>query len=123
METMYWTKINWLIDEIGYLPVSDEDGINFYYKGMHDFGLGLHDTDDYAWLNTLLRYDIGGENATEIIRWYYANMDMTVQDAVRIEDRDELYGVCQRLGLDIDFSQWPETEPEYIEYGFEEKGA
>ena len=121
METMYWEKINWLIDEIGYLPVSDEDGINFYYKGMHDFGFGLYDTDDYAWLNTLLRYDIGGENATEIIRWYYKNMDMTVQDAVRIEDRDEFYGVCQRLGLDIDFSHWPEIEPEYIEYGFEEK--
>ena len=50
-------------------------------------------------------------------------MDMTVQDAVRVEDRDELYKVCQLLGLEIDFSNWPEIEPEYLECGFEEKGA
>lgn len=120
---MMWEKVDWLMKEIGYLPVDDEDGIDFYYKGMHDFGLGLYDTDDYAWLNTLLRYDIGGENAKAIIDWYYVNEDTTVQEAIDVEHKDELAEVADKLGITLDFSNWPDEDPEYLECGFEEKGA
>lgn len=120
---MMWEKVDWIMKEIGYLPADDEAGIDFYYKGMHDFGLGLYDTDDYAWLNTLLGYDIGGENAKAIIDWYYVNEDTTVQEAIDVERKDELVEVADKLGIVLDFSNWPDKDPEYLEYGFEEKGA
>ena len=120
---MMWEKVEWLMNEIGYLPVDDEAGIEFYYKGMHDFGLGLYDTDDYAWLNTLLRYDIGGENARLIIDWYYVNEDTTVQEAINIDGKEELAEIAEKLGIHLDFSNWMTEEPMALEYGFEEKGA
>lgn len=121
------TKAEWIEKEIGFLPVDGEEGIDFYYKAMHDHDMGLYDADDYAWLNTLLRYDIGAERALSIIRWYYENLDATVQDMVDHDQKETLKNICEsELGLNLDFSHWPEKEPIFLEYGFkadEFKGA
>lgn len=108
----------WLVDEIGFVPVDDEDGVEFYYTAMHDYNMGLCDADDYAWLNTLLRYDIGADEALEIIDWFYVNEDITVQDAIDVNSKEELMAVCEELGLKIDFSHWLEEDPVAYEYGF-----
>ncbi len=31
------TQAEWIISEIGFLPVDDDCGVDFYYKAMHDF--------------------------------------------------------------------------------------
>ena len=108
----------WLVDEIGFVPVDDEDGIKFYYTAMHDYNMGLCDADDYGWLNTLLRYDVGAERALAIIDWFYVNEDVTVQDAIDVNSVRTLMDVCKELGLEIDFSHWVKEEPKYFEYGF-----
>ena len=108
----------WLVDEIGFVPVDDEDGVEFYYTAMHDHGFGLYDTDDYAWLNTILRYDIGVEAASAIINWCFDNYDTSVQDAFDVNAKEELIAACDEMGLEIDFSHWLEEDPGAYEYGF-----
>ena len=114
-------KITWLTIEFGreFTEWMDKDAVNHYYISCHDYDMGVTDADDYAWLNTLLRYDIGAERALEIIRWYYENLCSTVQDAVDINQKENLKVICEfELGLNLDFSHWPKTEPQYLEYGF-----
>lgn len=110
----------WIIKEIGFLPVDDEDGVEFYYTAMHDYDMGLTDADDYAWLNTLFGYDICADHALEIIRWYYENLDTTIQDAVSIDQMETLRNICEmELGFHLDFSNWPTEEPKYFRYDFD----
>ena len=114
-------KAEWIRKEIGFLPAEDEKAIDHYYMAMHDFGMGLTDSDDYAWLNTLLEYNIGPDYALGIIRYLYDAQDTTAQDAVSSGSRAVLENICQTLGYDIDFSKWPEADPECIRYDWEEK--
>ena len=110
----------WLKRQLGNAPTNDQEGIIFYYRAMHDYDMGVMDADDYAWLNTLFRYDIGAERALDIIRWYYEKEDATVMDSVSIDTKETLKTICEdELGLHLDFSHWPKTEPKYIEFGFE----
>lgn len=106
------TKAEWIISEIGFLPVEDDWGIDFYYKAMNGFDMGLCDADDYAYLNTLMQYDIGGENALAIIRWYYEEEDATVNDALNWDQKETLRDLCNNLGIELDFSGWVISEPE-----------
>lgn len=108
-------KSDWIQSEIGYLPVDEEKGINFYYRAMHDHDMGITDADDYCWLNTLFQYDIGDENALQIINWYYDRRDMTVQDAVGVNEKEELKGVCEELGLNLWFDSFRTEEPKAFE--------
>ena len=114
-------KKEWLEKQVGLfdIPADDEDIINFYYMATHDHGMSLCDADDYAWLNTLFRYDIGADRAKMIIRWYYEKEDVSVQDAVSFAQKEALEHICtSELGLHLDFSHWPDTEPKAIQYGF-----
>jgi len=106
---------------IGFLPVDSDEGIDHYHKSIFFYDMGLTDADDYAWLNTLFRYDIGAERAKAIINWYYENLDTTVQDAVSVDQKETLKNICEmELGFHLDFTHWPKYEPEYLEYGFKE---
>lgn len=113
-------KRNWLAKELGkdyYYEFTEPKTINHYYKAIHDFNMGLTDADDYAWLITLFGYDIGAENAFEIIRWYYENFDATVNDMVGINQKIELWYVCNKLNIHLDFSMWTDAEPKcYVFY-------
>ena len=111
-------KRNYLIEQFGYCPVDDDAGIEFYYKAIHDYDFGLIDADDYAWLNTLLQYDIGADNAFQIIYWYYKNFDSTVQESIHANNRSELEMVCSELEIYLNFSNWVEEEPKWFKYGF-----
>ena len=84
-------KVNYLINEIGFLPVWEDDveAIDFYYTCMHDYGFSLYDTDEYANLNQIFGYDIGAESARRISNWYYANENISVLELGK-NDRDEL---------------------------------
>lgn len=114
-------KMEWLTKEIGFVPVDDGCGVNFYYKAMHDYGMNLCDADDWAWLNTLFRYDIGAERALAITTWYYENEDCTASEAVDVTQKETLRNICEwELGYHLDFSHWPDKEPEALQYGFKE---
>ena len=117
---LYWShceKEFWIRKEIGYLPADETVAIEFYYRAMHDYGMGLTDADDYAWLNTLFGYDIGAENALKIIRWYYEKHDATVQDMVTVKSKTELQNICEnQIGVYLDYSKWPEEEPGCLKY-------
>jgi len=89
-------KINYLINEIGFLPVWEDDveWIDFYYTCMHDYGFSLYDTDEYANLNQILGYDIGAKAAQKISDYYYANEDISVLE-LDTKDRDELVKILE----------------------------
>ena len=125
----YYNGINireyasWLREKFGrefFAQIKDNPAaIYHYYVAIHDFDMGVTDADGYAWLNTLLRYDIGVRRASEIINWYYEEMDTTVMEEVSIDQKKELENVCNfELGLHLDFSHWPKTEPKALEFGF-----
>ena len=83
-------KINYLINEIGFLPV----WIDFYYACMHDYGFSLYDTDEYANLNQILGYDIGAKAAQKISNYYYVNENISVLE-LGTDDRDELVKILE----------------------------
>ena len=89
-------KINYLINEIGFLPVWEDDveWIDFYYTCMHDYGFSLYDTDEYANLNQILGYDIGAKAAQKISNYYYVNENISVLE-LGAKDRDELVKILE----------------------------
>lgn len=112
---------HWLLHEIGFVPVETETGIRFYYDAMHDHDFGLGDADDYAWLNTLLGYDIGAENAKQIIRWCYEEVDSTVYGTITFDDKGTLKNICEfELDIKLDFSHWAAVEPEVFDLHYGE---
>ena len=107
---------DWVAEQIDF-PAA----IEHYHKGLFTYDMSVTDCDDWAWLNTLFRYDIGGERAKAIIRWFYENMDTTVQDAVDAGQKETLQNICElELGFRPDFSRWPDKDPNQPEYGFKE---
>ena len=109
-------KENWIRKEIGFIPVESPDGIDFYYRAMHDYEFGLCDADDYAWLNTLFGYDIGIENAAKIITWFYMERDTTVQEVVGAKEKDTLRNICElEIGIMLDFSKFATEEPKCLQ--------
>lgn len=89
-------KINYLINEIGFLPVWEDDveWIDFYYTCMHDYGFSLYDTDEYVNLNQILGYDIGAKAAQKISDYYYVNENISVLE-LGTKDRDELVKILE----------------------------
>lgn len=76
----YEEKINYIIKEVGWLPMWEDDfeTIDFYYTCFKEYGFSLYDTDEYANLNQIIGYDIGHEMARKISDWYYVNEDISV---------------------------------------------
>lgn len=112
-------KAIWLQEKIGFVPVDIDDykAVDFYYRAMHDYDFGLIDADSYAYLNTLLGYDIGIESARKLIIWFYENNDSTVEDAITVEDKGTVQNICElELGLDLDFSKFATEEPECYQF-------
>ena len=104
-------------DQIG----DNLEAIDHYYKANYYFGMGITDADDWAWLNTLFRYDIGANHALGIIRWFYENEDATVMDCVNVDQKETLQNICEwELGFYLNFNHWPENDPNALEFGFKE---
>ncbi len=108
-------KKTWLTEKTGrgMMDGIDDATVNFYYKCMHGYGMSLSDADRYAWLNTLFGYDIGAEKARVIDNWYYMNgLDVMEIEAV---SKGTVQSICEgELGLNLDFSKWPEKTPDVI---------
>ena len=111
------TKRQWLKESGSWSVLSGlgDEAYDFYYMAMHDNGMHLYDADEYAWLNTLIGYDIGADKAKAIIRWLYEND----QSAMGFEAGDirTLKNICEmELGLQIDFSNAVTETPNAIKY-------
>lgn len=114
MNKREWLEINAGKD---FMVGLDELGIDFYYMAMHDNGMDLYDADRYAWLNVLFGYDIGVNNAREIIDWYYEH-DIDVMELCS-HDKEMMMDVCfYKLELRLTFIYWAYDEPEYITYEY-----
>ena len=111
------TKRQWLKESGSWSVLSGlgDEAYDFYYMAMHDNGMHLYDADDYAWLNTLIGYDIGADNAKAIIRWLYENDQSAM--SFEAEDIETLKSICEmELGLRIDFSRAAKETPRAIAY-------
>ena len=113
------TKRQWLKESGSWsvLQGLGDEAYDFYYMAMHDNGMHLYDADEYAWLNTLIGYDIGADKAKAIIRWLYEND----QSAMSFEagDIETLKSICEmELGLHIDFSNAVTETPNAIHYSW-----
>ena len=85
------------------------------YRAMTDYGLSVYDSDKWAWLNTLMGFDIGFYHARDIIGWY-AERDRDVMD-ICVGCRKEFQDIVKNeLGFHFDFSKFPEKTPEAISY-------
>ena len=113
-------KIDWITNAIRNLIPHDEECVEFYYKAMHDYDMGINDADDYAYLNTLFQYDIGAERALAIIRWFYIKQNTTVQDAVILQERETLKNCEHELGFHFNWDYFLEDEPRTLQFGFTE---
>ena len=124
MSKTYEEKLNWLTRMFGHSFTDQIDdnreAIDHYYKATHDYDMGITDADDWAWLNTLFRYDIGADHANGIIEWFYENEEATVMDCVNVDEKKLLQNICETLGFHLDFSHWPDKEPKALEFGFKE---
>lgn len=111
----------WLVKQVGNVIPNDDECVEFYYRAMHDYGMGITDADDYAYLNTLFQYDIGAERALAIIRWFYEEQDAAIQDAVTVEDKGTLRNICEfELGLHFNWDYFLKEEPKMLQYNFTE---
>ena len=124
MDKTFEEKLNWLTYTFGHSFTDQIDdnpeAINHYYKATRDYDMGISDADDWAWLNTLIRYDIGAYHASGIIDWLYTNEDATVMDVINVNSRDKLEDICRELGYHLNFNHWVEKEPGALEFGFKE---
>ena len=115
-------KLNWMKSIYGEYFISqianNPMAIRHYYKAIHDYDMGVTDADDYAWLNTLFQYDIGGVNAMYLIRWFYVSENTTVQDRINVGSKEELKDLCGNIGLHLDFSNWVNEEPKALRFEF-----
>lgn len=112
-------EINWLTTTNAWSIINGlgNAAYKFYYRAMHDNGMDLYDADDYAWLNTLLGYDIGADHAKGICRWLYEN-DETVTSYCA-ENLGTLKSICElELGYHLDFSNAVTETPEAIQYAW-----
>lgn len=114
-------KVTWLNKQCGpdYFSIED-DYVDFYYETMHGFGVSIGDADRYAWLGTLLGYDIGYIKAAQIDSWYYEN-GLEVME-IGLNDLETLRNVCEsELGFYISLENKPDEEPKYITYDWYKK--
>ncbi len=96
------------------------DATNFFYRAMHDNEMGFYDADSYAWLNTLFGYDIGIENARNIIKWLYENDQNAFE--FNAGNKGTLENICElELGLKLDFTMFAESTPIAARYNMPEK--
>lgn len=110
------TKLEWLQRTNAWSIIQDLDdkAYDFYYMAMHDNGMDLYDADDYAWICTLINYDIGADRAKEILKWLYEN-DQTAM-SFTAESIPTLKNICEELDLKIDFSKALTETPDAIHY-------
>ena len=111
------THKEWVEKEVGMeiLAGCDNGIYDVFYKGMHDYDMGFHDVDRWAWLNTLFGYDIGAERALDIITWYDDN-DMDVLE-LNADDKGTVENISRfELGFHFNFDGWPKETPEAISY-------
>ncbi len=111
------TKREWVEDQIGkgILNGMDDTCYDFYYKAMHDLGIGFYDAERWGWLNTLFGYDIGHEAAREIINYQYETDGDDVME-FEFNNKDTLEHICSELMLELDFKKFagkPQTEVKY----------
>lgn len=111
------THKEWVEKEVGkrIFDGLDDEVYDVYYKGMHNYNMGVYDVDKWAWLNTLFGYDIGAERALSIITWYDDNgMDVLQLEA---EDKETVENVSRfELGLHFNFNGWAKETPKRISY-------
>ena len=99
----------------------EEDGFYLFFKRCKDAGIDHGDADTYAWLNTLMGYNIGLENARKIDIQLWDGYSTAVSNLTYKKDSEHLLkAVCYDLKLELDFSKWAKENPECYKY-FEEE--
>jgi hypothetical protein len=108
-----------------YLGIRDESEINelenendmlVFYGRCMDNDLDIADADRYAILNTLIGYDIGIENALNIINYLWEK-DIDVYDLSCDKDNKKcVQEAIKSLCINIDMSNWKDVSFTHYEY-------
>lgn len=94
----------------------DDDGYAFYYRCLFEHQMSLLDADEYAMLNTLIGYDIGVENASEINTYLWEQDIETLELSVDEESKQDVKNAIDALNLNVDLSKWRKDKFESYEY-------
>ena len=94
---------------------ASDDFFEHTYMAMEKYGFSFHWSESWAWLNTLIGYDIGADKALKLIRYFERNgIDVLKLDA---GDMDELVAACiLGIGYYIDLKAWPKETPGTVRY-------
>lgn len=94
----------------------DEGCINFYYREMVENDQDLIDADDYAMLNSILRYDIGRETARELSRELWEQDVDTMELDSDLKSKILIQKAAERCGIKLDWSKWIRGALDAFEY-------
>lgn len=89
----------------------EEDGFFLFYHRCLKADMDVADADRYAILNTLIGYDIGMENASNIDTWMYEH-DYEIYELNATDEKDKAIVALAvaELGLNVDLSNWRNEE-------------
>ena len=117
-------KVN---DELGY-EEKDRNltnfGYAFYYNQLFINNMEIADADRYANLNTIIGYDIGINNFTDIddYLWEEKGFDLLELNGCK-KDRKIIEKVAEKLNIILDFSNWQNLKKvRYYIYSYFEDG-
>ena len=99
----------------------EEDGFYLFFKRCKDAGIDHGDADAYAWLNTLMGYDIGLEKAVAIDVHMFNEYGTPILELdYKKDSKNIVKAACYDLKMELDFSKWAKENPECYKY-FEEE--
>ena len=108
-------------DDVNRYVQQDDDwtsdkGYAFYYRCLFEHKLGLLDADGYAHLNTLIGYDIGMNNALQIIEYLWEHDIETLELSINEESKQDVKDAVDALHLNVNLSKWRKDKFELYEY-------
>lgn len=96
----------------------DENEIDFYYSCVRLGISSLIDADSYAWINTLFGYNVGWNNAAQLIDILWDSEVEALE--LTAGDKTDLIDTCRIYGLDMDFSKFAALTPAVTNYEYGE---
>lgn len=93
----------------------DDEAVQFYFKAIEPTGNDLWDADAWAWLNTLIGYEISYDDYLEIADWWANDTSLSVMEVMHY-NRKEIEEAIKDKHLNIDMSGWATEEPKAIRF-------
>lgn len=94
-----------------------EDNFFLFYHKCKSLDMDSFDANRYAWINTIIGYDIGYGNFHKLDEYFYCIKDADILDLSNDADsKEELKEIITELNLDISLDKWNTKEIKSYEF-------